>query len=165
VPKALSRPQQRYALEATALTAKNLSTMCTLRGNGRSGASQGAYSIFADGSAEGGPAEVVRSSFESKVSAIDEIDEEVEPQGNKGQATPSRKRRVLGERDPNLPTETVEDRKVPVGEQGCVDLAMEYAGNIHIVLILNHLDQTIVPPCSQELQRLDCAITQKVPLV
>jgi central kinetochore subunit Mis15/CHL4 len=111
VPKALSRPQQRYALEATALTAKNLSTMCTLRGNGRSGASQGAYSIFADGSAEGGPAEVVRSSFESKVSAIDEIDEEVEPQGNKGQATLGRKRRALGERDPNLPTETVEDRK------------------------------------------------------
>jgi hypothetical protein len=54
---------------------------------------------------------------------------------------------------------------VPVRDQGCVDLAMEYAGNIHILLILNHLDQTIVPPCSQELQRLDCAITQKVPLV
>lgn len=53
---------------------------------------------------------------------------------------------------------------MPVREQGCIDLAMEYAGNIHIVLILNHLDQTIVPPCSQELQRLDCAITQKVPL-
>jgi central kinetochore subunit Mis15/CHL4 len=111
VPKALSRPQQRYALEATALTAKNLGTMCTLRGNGRSGASQGAYSIFADGSAEGGPAEVVRSSFESKVSAIDDIDEEVEPQGNKGQAALSRKRKALGERDPNLPTETAEGQK------------------------------------------------------
>jgi central kinetochore subunit Mis15/CHL4 len=111
VPKALSRPQQRYALEATALTAKNFSTMCTLRGNGRSGASQGAYSIFADGSAEGGPVEVVRSSFESKVSAKDEIDAEGELQGNKGQAVLSRKRKALGERNPNLPTETAEDRK------------------------------------------------------
>jgi central kinetochore subunit Mis15/CHL4 len=110
VPKALSRPQQRYALEATALTAKNLSTMCTLRGNGRSGASQGVYSIFADGCAEGGPVEVVRSSFESNVSAHDEIDEEAGLHGDKERAAPSRKRKALGERDPNLPTQTAEDR-------------------------------------------------------
>ena len=32
---------------------------------------------------------------------------------------------------------------------------MEYTGSIHIVLILKPLDQTIVPPRSQALERLD----------
>jgi len=43
-------------------------------------------------------------------------------------------------------------------------LAIEYIGSIHIVLILKPLDQTIVPPRSQVLQRLGYVITQKVPL-
>src|SRR5437764_13576602 len=41
---------------------------------------------------------------------------------------------------------------------------MGYSGRIHIVLILKPLDQTIVPPRSQTLQRLDYVFTQKVPL-
>jgi hypothetical protein len=53
---------------------------------------------------------------------------------------------------------------VPVREQRCVDLATEYTDSIHLVLILKPLDQTIVPPHSQAFQRLDYAITQKVPL-
>jgi central kinetochore subunit Mis15/CHL4 len=111
VPKALSRPQQRYALEATALTAKNLRTMCTLRGNGRSGASEGAYSIFADASADKGPLDVVRRSSENKL--LDQNEEKDDGDILETNATlqPSRKRKALGERDPNLPTDTVESRE------------------------------------------------------
>jgi central kinetochore subunit Mis15/CHL4 len=111
VPKALSRPQQRYALEATALTAKNLRTMYTLRGNGRSGASQGAYSIFADVSADKGPLDVVRRSCESKILARDEEKEDGDILETNSLLHPGRKRKALGERDSNLPTDTVESRE------------------------------------------------------
>lgn len=55
VPKALSRPHQRYTLKATALAAKNLPTLLALRGAGRSTAANGAFSIFADSALEGSP--------------------------------------------------------------------------------------------------------------
>src|ERR1700709_1050423 len=48
IPKALSRPQQRWALESTKLVAKSLKTMCELRGNQKPGTGGGAYSIFAE---------------------------------------------------------------------------------------------------------------------
>ncbi|KAJ6085870.1 hypothetical protein N7486_010151 [Penicillium sp. IBT 16267x] len=55
VPKALSRPQERYTVKATALAAKNLPTLLALRGPGRSAAANGSYSIFADAALEGSP--------------------------------------------------------------------------------------------------------------
>lgn len=55
IPKALSRPQERYTLKATSLAAKNLSTLLALRGPGRSTAANGAFSIFADSALEGSP--------------------------------------------------------------------------------------------------------------
>ncbi|KAI1911431.1 chromosome loss- protein [Ophidiomyces ophidiicola] len=55
VPKALSRPQQRYTLRLTSLTTKNLHTLLSLRGPWRSNAANGAFSIFADAVAEQGP--------------------------------------------------------------------------------------------------------------
>ncbi|KAI2722525.1 hypothetical protein CBS147332_3454 [Penicillium roqueforti] len=55
IPKALSRPQERFSLQATSLAAKNLSTLLALRGPGRSTASNGAFSIFADAAIEGSP--------------------------------------------------------------------------------------------------------------
>ena len=55
IPKALSRPQERYTLKATALAAKNLPTLLALRGPGRSTAANGAFSIFADAALEGSP--------------------------------------------------------------------------------------------------------------
>jgi central kinetochore subunit Mis15/CHL4 len=48
IPKALSRPQQRWALESTKLVARSLKTMCELRGNQKPGTGGGAYSVFAD---------------------------------------------------------------------------------------------------------------------
>ena len=85
VPRALSRPHERWALETTALSAKSLATMCSLRGNGRGGAAQGAWSVFADGIVEGGVLDVVG-------------------EGNK-------KRKVLSERDINAPTEANDTSK------------------------------------------------------
>ena len=55
IPKALSRPQARFSLNATSLAAKNLPTLLTLRGPGRSTVSNGAFSIFADAALEGSP--------------------------------------------------------------------------------------------------------------
>lgn len=55
LPKALSKPNERYKLEATALTAKSLETMLALRGAGRTNEANGAFSIFADTVLEGTP--------------------------------------------------------------------------------------------------------------
>ncbi|KAJ5714938.1 uncharacterized protein N7483_012119 [Penicillium malachiteum] len=55
VPKALSRPHERYTLKATALATKNLPTLLALRGAGRSTAANGSFSIFADAALEGSP--------------------------------------------------------------------------------------------------------------
>ncbi|KAK4867400.1 hypothetical protein LT330_000910 [Penicillium expansum] len=55
IPKALSRPQERFSLQTTSLAAKNLPTLLALRGPGRSMASNGVFSIFADAAIEGSP--------------------------------------------------------------------------------------------------------------
>lgn len=55
IPMALSQPQERYTLKATALTAKSLEALLALRGPGRSNAANGAFSIFADAVVEGSP--------------------------------------------------------------------------------------------------------------
>lgn len=55
IPKALSRPQERYTLKPTSLAAKNLPTLLALRGPSRSTAANGAFSIFADAAIEGSP--------------------------------------------------------------------------------------------------------------
>lgn len=46
IPKALSRAQQRWALEPTKLTTRSLRTIRNLRGNGRPGTGGGAYSVY-----------------------------------------------------------------------------------------------------------------------
>ncbi|PGH20828.1 hypothetical protein AJ80_03455 [Polytolypa hystricis UAMH7299] len=55
IPTALSRPQERYVLAPTSLTAKSLHTLLALRGPGRTNAANGAFSIFADAVVEGRP--------------------------------------------------------------------------------------------------------------
>ncbi|RMD41808.1 hypothetical protein DV735_g3310, partial [Chaetothyriales sp. CBS 134920] len=61
IPKALSRPHERWALEPTKLTAKSLHAICALRGSGRPGTAGGAYSKFSTdthgalGQVAGGP--------------------------------------------------------------------------------------------------------------
>ncbi|OAP55366.1 hypothetical protein AYL99_10339 [Fonsecaea erecta] len=62
IPKALSRPQRRWALDTTKLVAKSLKTMCELRGNQMPGSGGGAYSVFAAGTktSEKSPVHVLR---------------------------------------------------------------------------------------------------------
>lgn len=72
IPKALSRPHERYTLKATALTAKSLSALLALRGPGRSNAANGAFSIFADAVVEGSPLDPRPSNTVSPEEFIDE---------------------------------------------------------------------------------------------
>ncbi|KAK4226473.1 centromere protein Chl4/mis15/CENP-N [Podospora fimiseda] len=48
IPKALSRPQQRFTLVSTALTTRNLNEILERRGDGRSNYAGGGWSIYAD---------------------------------------------------------------------------------------------------------------------
>ncbi|CAM1503953.1 Fc.00g015440.m01.CDS01 [Cosmosporella sp. VM-42] len=48
VPKALSRPRERYTLKATSLTSKNLEALLEKKGSGRTNAAGGGWSIYAD---------------------------------------------------------------------------------------------------------------------
>lgn len=55
IPKALSRPQQRWSLEPTQLTARSLRTMCLLRGSGKVGTTGGPFSHLTQSVREGEP--------------------------------------------------------------------------------------------------------------
>jgi central kinetochore subunit Mis15/CHL4 len=48
IPKALSRPRERYALKAVNLQTKNLDAMLSLRGSGRGNAAAGGWGVYAD---------------------------------------------------------------------------------------------------------------------
>lgn len=47
VPKALSRPRERYALKGTGLSTKNLGAMLAVKGAGRANAAGGGWSVYA----------------------------------------------------------------------------------------------------------------------
>ncbi|KAI9712638.1 MAG: hypothetical protein M1812_006818 [Candelaria pacifica] len=55
LPKAFSKPHERYTLQMTSLSARSLPALLSLRGPGRSNAAAGGWSIFADGTVEGSP--------------------------------------------------------------------------------------------------------------
>ena len=56
IPKAFSRPRERYALQRAALSARNLAALCERRGGGRGGAAGGGWGVYygdGDGDADG----------------------------------------------------------------------------------------------------------------
>jgi central kinetochore subunit Mis15/CHL4 len=55
IPKALSSRHNRYKLETTSLSAKSLTSLLNLRGNGKTNDAQGTFSIFANGTIEESP--------------------------------------------------------------------------------------------------------------
>ena len=57
VPKALSRPQRRYAMESTNLSTRSLKTISAMRGNGRLERSTGVFGTFATADADATPLE------------------------------------------------------------------------------------------------------------
>lgn len=55
IPKALSRPRERYALKRTNFTTKNLSSLLHVKGAGRSNAAGGGWSIYAEDNKKDSP--------------------------------------------------------------------------------------------------------------
>ncbi|TAQ85916.1 hypothetical protein B7494_g5759 [Chlorociboria aeruginascens] len=48
IPKAFSRPRERYKLESTQLSAKNLAALVRMRGSGRTNAANGGWGMYAE---------------------------------------------------------------------------------------------------------------------
>ena len=48
IPKAFSRPRERYKLESTSFSARNLNALCEKRGGGRTNAAGGGWGVYAD---------------------------------------------------------------------------------------------------------------------
>ncbi|KJZ80315.1 hypothetical protein HIM_00165 [Hirsutella minnesotensis 3608] len=59
VPKALSRPRERFTLKSTNLTSKNLGALLDKRGAGRGNAAGGGWSIYADDKTKKSPLDSV----------------------------------------------------------------------------------------------------------
>ncbi|KAL9118211.1 MAG: hypothetical protein Q9187_005246 [Circinaria calcarea] len=55
IPKAFSKPLERYGLKATSLSARSVSALVAVRGSTRGNSAAGGWSIFAEGSVEGNP--------------------------------------------------------------------------------------------------------------
>ncbi|MCJ1233976.1 hypothetical protein MMC14_001934 [Varicellaria rhodocarpa] len=62
LPKAFSRPRNRYALKPTSLSARSLNALVSMRGSGR-GSTHGGWSVFAEGSVEESPLVATCSNF------------------------------------------------------------------------------------------------------
>lgn len=67
IPKAISKPQHRYVLESTSLTARSLSAMMSLRGNSGTNTANGVYTIFAKGIVDNSPIDSERPTFGQKI--------------------------------------------------------------------------------------------------
>ena len=81
IPKAFSRPRERYKLESTSLSAKNLDALVELRGGGRTNAAGGGWSVYTEEKRNGGdnPLEIQLLKPESD---MDELQEDM-PKGLK----------------------------------------------------------------------------------
>lgn len=59
IPKALSRPRERYTLKSTSLSTRNLNELVHRRGSGRTNAAGGGWSIYADSKKRVSPLDTV----------------------------------------------------------------------------------------------------------
>lgn len=59
IPKALSRPRERYTLKSTSLSTRNLEELLHRRGSGRTSAAGGGWSIYADDRKKESPLDTV----------------------------------------------------------------------------------------------------------
>jgi central kinetochore subunit Mis15/CHL4 len=106
IPKALSKSQQKYALESTSLTARSLSTMLALRGNNNTNAASGAYTIFSKGVVDNSPIDAEETTFAQKVLQACEGEEDAEPDSKVSELSfrprdQAEKRTVLAEKSIN----------------------------------------------------------------
>ena len=66
LPKAFSRPRERYTLKPTSLSAKSLATLASMRGSRRGSAASAGWKIFADGSVEDSPLVAAHPTLEKR---------------------------------------------------------------------------------------------------
>jgi central kinetochore subunit Mis15/CHL4 len=86
IPKAFSRPRERYKLESTGLSARNLDALVERRGGGRSNAAGGGWGVYAEKEKKGGDnplnIQVVRKEENEDVDELHESQEST-PKGLK----------------------------------------------------------------------------------
>ncbi|WEW55529.1 chromosome loss- protein [Emydomyces testavorans] len=130
IPKALSRPHQRYTLKPTSLTTKSLHTLLALRGPGRTNTANGAFSIFADAIVEQGPLDprlpnsIPVQEFPSKLG--EDPTTSFPQKENISQTSPSSKRAPSPPPDPSLSDSTSKRKRQKTilsrfGTTGCLD--------------------------------------------
>ena len=98
IPKALSRPQERYTLKTTSLSARSLSALLAVRGPGRGNAAAGGWSIFAEGTVDESPLRSVSATSEPPKDDEEEEDELDGPptlRGKKRRGRPSQSFKLL----------------------------------------------------------------------
>ncbi|KAI3400002.1 hypothetical protein diail_4836 [Diaporthe ilicicola] len=88
IPKALSRPRQRYKLKPTALITRNIQELLQRRGSGRTNSAGGGWSIYADEKKKESPLGTILPS-----PPLSEVDDSGST-GNSSQGQPSKKRAV-----------------------------------------------------------------------
>ena len=90
IAKAFSRPRERYALERTGLSARNLAALCERRGGGRGNAAGGGWGVYyADGEADPGrdnPLKVGGGGLLTPESIVDAEEKEREKENNRNGA-------------------------------------------------------------------------------
>ncbi|KAL1965095.1 hypothetical protein VTN77DRAFT_6008 [Rasamsonia byssochlamydoides] len=142
IPKALSRPHERYDLQATSLTAKSLHALLALRGPGRTNMANGAFSIFADAVVEGTPLDPRLSSTvspEEYRTGGNPANDEAEGKEN----TPDSEQRALGKRSElNPDPQATKRRKLAVCSR------FGTAGTSASSAILDRLDIRLLDPPS-----------------
>ncbi|KAL1851694.1 chromosome loss-related protein [Diaporthe australafricana] len=88
IPKALSRPRQRYTLKSTALNTRNIQELLHRRGPGRTNSAGGGWSIYTDDKKKESPLGTLLPS-----PPLSEVDDGA-PTKDPGQGQPSKKRAV-----------------------------------------------------------------------
>jgi central kinetochore subunit Mis15/CHL4 len=95
VPKAFSRPRERYTLERTGLSARNLAALCERRGGGRGNAAGGGWGVYHSGEeSRDNPLGVTGRGLLTPESIVDE-----ERDGDGGELDEGRERRMKRRRE------------------------------------------------------------------
>lgn len=97
IPKAFSKPHERYTLKATSLSARSLSALVAVRGSTRGNSAAGGWGIFAEGSVEGDP---LQSSVTTTDQGYLQSNDKENLQSYEGLDATKRKRQTRYEGDP-----------------------------------------------------------------
>lgn len=74
IPKAFSRPRERYKLEGTGFSTKNLEALCEKRGGGRDNAAGGAWGVYAGENKKDNPLNPILPTSEDDSSTREDVE-------------------------------------------------------------------------------------------